>query len=273
MVKFAHSIFALPFAFMGAFLAARGFPPLVVCCWIVAAMVGARSAAMSFNRLADVRFDATNPRTRNRQLVTGELGKGEVIVFTILSSGLFLLAAWMLNTLAFTLAVPALLVLFFYSFTKRFSVFSHLVLGICLGATPVAGWIAVSGEISAVSLVLGAGVCLWVTGFDIIYSCQDFDHDRREGLHSLPARAGMAAALNVSRVIHGLAFALFCLVGFMASLAWPYWVGLAPVLGSLALQHAMVKPHDLSRVNLSFFTANGIISLVMAAATATACLI
>ena len=273
MIKISHSIFALPFAFMGAFLAARGLPPLPVCCWSVAAMVGARSAAMSFNRLADARYDATNPRTERRHLVTGELRKGEVIVFTLLSSGLFLLAAFCLNTLAFTLAVPVLLILFFYSYTKRFTIFSHLVLGLCLGATPVAGWIAVTGEFGGLSFVLGAGVCLWVTGFDIIYACQDVEHDRKEGLFSLPSRAGVAAALRVSAVLHGAAFCIFCIVGYAADLPWPYWAGLVPVLVSLVLQHAIVKPDDLSRVTLSFFTANGIISLVMAAATATACLI
>jgi len=273
MIKFEHSLFALPFAFMGAFFAAEGLPPLRLCGWILLAMVGARSAAMAFNRLADARLDATNPRTQGRALVTGALGKGEVAVFTAVSAGVFILAAAMLNTLAFVLSYPVLVLLFFYSFSKRFTLFSHAILGLCLGLSAPGGWIAVTGSFGVPPLVLGLGVCLWVAGFDLIYACQDVDHDRREGLHSLPARFSIKATLVVSALLHAIAYGLFCWAGSMTGLAWPYWVGMGVVLVSLVVQHAIVRPGDLSRVNVSFFTANGIISVVMAAATLAAFLV
>jgi len=233
-------------------------------------MVGARSAAMAFNRLADADLDAANPRTAGRALATGTLKKGEVLLFTALSAVLFVFAASMLNRLAFILSVPALGVLFFYSYTKRFTFLSHIVLGLCLGFAAPAGWIAVTGAMGAPSLVLGLGVCFWVAGFDVIYACQDTEHDRRKGLHSLPARAGIRKALVVSAGLHAAAFGLFCLTGTMARLGWPYWAGLAVVAVSLVIQHAIVRPNDLSRVNASFFTANGVISVVMAAGTLAA---
>jgi len=267
MIKFEHSLFALPFAFMGAFLAARGLPRGGTCLWILLAMVGARSAAMAFNRLVDVRYDATNPRTQQRALVTGMLRKKEVVLFILASTALFFLSAAMLNTLALLLSPPALALLFFYSYTKRFTSLAHLVLGVCLGLTPPAGWIAVTGDISLSSLLLGIGVCFWVAGFDLIYACQDVDHDRREGLHSVPATFGIAATLAASVAVHVAAFALFVAVGQIAALAWPYWVGVGIVLVSLVVQHAIVRPGDLSRVNAAFFTSNGVISLIMAAAT------
>jgi len=277
MIRFEHSVFALPFAFMGALLgAAPDEPSLPSCAWILLAMVGARSAAMAFNRLVDAPFDATNPRTRARALVTGALRKGEVILFTANSAALFLFAAAMLNRLALILAFPALAVLFLYSYTKRFTTLSHLVLGICLGATPLAGWVAVTGSLraeplflglSAVPAVLGLGVCFWVTGFDLIYACQDVDHDKREGLFSIPARLGVTAALVLSASYHALSFALFCLTGALAELGYAYWAGMMIVLVSLVVQHAIVRPGDLSKVRASFFTANGVISLAMALAT------
>lgn len=273
MIKFEHSIFALPFAFMGSFFAAEGLPPAAKCGWILLAMVGARSAAMAFNRIADIRIDATNPRTSNRALVTGELKKGEVAVFTAVSAALFVFAAAMLNPLAFGLSFPALVLLLFYSYTKRFTSLAHLVLGLCLGLAAPAGWIAVTGTVGGLSLLLGLGVTFWVAGFDLIYACQDVNHDRKEMLHSLPSRFSIKTALIVSVLAHVIAFGLFCAVGALGGLAWPFWAGLGLVLASLVWQHAIVKPSDLSRINASFFTANGIISVVMAAATLAAYLV
>jgi 4-hydroxybenzoate polyprenyltransferase len=267
MIKFEHSIFALPFAFMGAFFASRGLPSLACSGWILLAMVGARSAAMAFNRIVDARFDASNPRTAGRALVTGALKKGEVVLFTLASAALFVFAAAMLNRLAFILSFPALAVLFFYSYTKRFTLLAHLVLGVCLGFAAPAGWIAVTGTVGTPSLVLGLGVALWVAGFDLIYACQDVAHDRLLGLHSLPARFGLKPTLVMSALLHAAAFALFCLAGAQLDLAWPYWIGQGAVFVSLVIQHAIVKPGDLSKINAAFFTSNGIISLVMAAAT------
>jgi len=271
MIKFEHSIFALPFAFMGAFLAAEGIPDLAVCGWILLAMVSARSAAMAFNRLVDAGYDATNPRTSMRALVTGALGRGEVVVFTLVTSALFVFAAAMLNTFALVGALPVLAFLLLYSYTKRFTLLAHFVLGFCLGFAVPGGWIAVTGSLSALPLYLGLGVSFWVTGFDLIYACQDVDHDRREGLHSLPARFTIKTALILSALLHVGAFGILCAVGFIATLAWPYWMGLIVVLVSLVWQHAIVRPGDLSRVNAAFFTANGIISVVMALGTLGAC--
>lgn len=267
MIKFEHSIFALPFAFMGAFLAARGVPDLAACGWILLAMVSARSAAMAFNRLVDAGYDATNPRTRMRALVTGSLRKGEVILFTLVSSALFVFAAAMLNTFALAAALPVLVFLLLYSYTKRFTILAHFVLGFCLGFAVPGGWIAVTGSLGPVALYLGLGVSFWVTGFDLIYACQDVDHDRREGLHSLPARFTIKTALVLSVVLHVAAFGVFCIVGILAALAWPFWAGLGVVFVSLLWQHTIIRPGDLSRVNAAFFTANGIISVIMAAGT------
>ena len=273
MIKFEHSIFALPFAFMGAFLAAEGFPDWAVCGWILLAMVSARSAAMAFNRLVDVRYDATNPRTNMRALVTGSLRKREVVLFTIVSAALFVLAAAMLNTFALAAALPLLAFLFLYSYTKRFTILAHFVLGFCLGFALTGGWIAVTGSVSPIALYLGLGVSFWVSGFDLIYACQDVDHDRNEGLHSLPARFSIRAALVLSGFMHVAAFGVFCAVGILAELEWPFWAGLGVVLVSLVWQHAIVRPGDLSRVNAAFFTANGIISVVMAVGTLGAFLV
>ncbi|MFH1999371.1 MAG: UbiA-like polyprenyltransferase [Planctomycetota bacterium] len=267
MIKIEHTLFALPFAFMGAILAEGGLPGPGVCFWVLVAMFGGRSAAMSFNRIVDAELDARNPRTWSRALPAGLLKKGEVLLFTLASSALLLAAAWMLNPLSFALAFPVLLVLFSYSYTKRFTWACHFVLGLCLGMTPLAGWIAVKGTIELLPVLLSLGVLSWTAGFDLIYACQDYDVDRRDGLFSVPVRFGIRKALIFSGLLHGVTILFFCAVGFVAGLSWPYWLALGVVLVFLAYEHAIVSPSDLSKVNLAFFTANGMISMAMALGT------
>jgi 4-hydroxybenzoate polyprenyltransferase len=267
MIKIEHTLFALPFAFMGAFLAARGLPKAGTCGWILVAMVGARSAAMAFNRLVDSEIDARNPRTLNRALPRGLLKKGEVILFIWVAAGLFLWAAAMLNLLSFILAWPVLGVLFLYSYTKRFTWGSHFILGFCLGMTPLAGWIAVIGTFDLLPVLLSLGVLCWTAGFDLIYACQDYEVDRKQDLYSIPARFGIRGALILSALLHVFTALSFCTVGWLGGLAWPFWAALVLTLICLAYEHAIVKPSDLSRVNLAFFTANGIVSMAMAAGT------
>lgn len=267
MIKIEHTIFALPFACMGAFLAAGGLPSLWTCFWIVVAMVGGRSAAMAFNRLADAEIDGRNPRTSNRALPMGLLRKGEVALFTLVSAALLLVAAWMLNPLSFILAWPVLLILLGYSYTKRYTWLAHFVLGFCLGMTPLAGWVAVKGTIELVPVLFSLGVLFWTAGFDVIYACQDHEVDRREGLFSIPVRFGIRGALAISAILHVVTAAFFCSAGILAGLAWPYWAAFALTLAFLAYEHAIVKPSDLSRVNMAFFMANGLVSIVMATGT------
>ena len=267
MIKIEHTLFALPFAAMGAFLAAEGLPDGRTCFWILVAMVGGRTAAMTFNRIADAEIDGRNPRTRTRALPRGIVQRAEAGLFALAAAALFLLAAAMLNRLCILLAGPVLAVLLLYSYTKRFTALSHLVLGLCLGFTPLAGWIAVRGAFHLVPALLGAGVVFWTAGFDVIYACQDVEVDRREGLRSIPARFGVPGALTLSAVFHVLAAGLFLAAGLAARLAWPYWTALGLAGGALLYQHLIVKPGDLSRVNTAFFTANGFVSMVLAAGT------
>jgi 4-hydroxybenzoate polyprenyltransferase len=262
MIKFEHSVFALPFALTGAMLAARGWPRWQQVFWIVVAMGGARSAAMTFNRIADLKFDALNPRTRMRALPSGHLSLGFAAGFTVVSGALLVLAAYELNPLAFKLSPVAIVILLGYSFTKRFTVISHLVLGFCLGMSPIAAWIALRGDLSASVLLLGAAVTLWVAGFDIIYACQDVEFDHALGLHSIPKRYGIAAALYASAALHVLMLALLLAVARMEHLGWVAFVGLLAVAALLAYEHALVKPSDLSCLNAAFFTVNGYISLL-----------
>jgi 4-hydroxybenzoate polyprenyltransferase len=262
MIKFEHSIFALPFALTGALLARRGWPTWRELTWLVVAMVGARSAAMSFNRLADLRFDALNPRTRMRALPAGHLSAGFVAGFTAASCALLLVAAFELNPLAFKLSPLALFLILGYSYTKRFTWLSHFVLGACLGASPVAAWIALRGDLKAGVVILGAAVMLWVAGFDILYACQDVEFDRQHGLESIPCRFGVPAALYTSVALHMLMLALLVAVARMENLKWVAGLGLAAVAALLAYEHALVKPSDLSRINAAFFTVNGYISLL-----------
>lgn len=263
MIKIEHTLFALPFAFLGAVLAARGLPTAWQVLWIVVAMAGARSAAMAFNRIADRSFDARNPRTASRALPAGLLSVGFVWAFTIAAAGLFLLAAAMLNRLTLILAPVALACVLLYSLTKRWTQFSHLVLGACLSIAPTGAWIAVRGEIgSAVPLLLSLVVLLWTAGFDVLYACQDYDFDREQGLHSIPSAFGIASALWIARVLHGLMLLLLVALMALFSLGTLAMAGLAVVGLLLVYEHALVSPRDLSRLNAAFFTLNGVISLV-----------
>jgi len=262
MIKFEHSVFALPFALTGAMLAARGLPSGRQLFWILVAMVGARSAAMAFNRIADLRLDAANQRTASRALPAGLLSPRFAVAFTAVSSALLVLAAYQLNPLCFKLSPVALALVFFYSYTKRFTAWSHLVLGLCLGIAPAAAWIAVRGTLDWAILLLSAAVALWTAGFDIIYACQDVDFDRRAGLFSLPLRLGVQRALQLSSVFHALMLALLCALVAVEGLGWISLLGLTVVAALLAYEHHLVKPDDLSKVNAAFFTVNGYISVL-----------
>jgi 4-hydroxybenzoate polyprenyltransferase len=265
MIKFEHSVFALPFALVGALLAARaggGLPTWRQILWIVVAMVAARSAAMTMNRIADVEYDRRNPRTANRALPAGELSLGFASAFTALASAVLVIAAWQLNRLALELSPVALAILFFYSYTKRFTSWSHFVLGFCLGISPAAAWIAIRGSLDARMLILCAAVTLWVGGFDVLYACQDVEFDRAAGLHSIPKKLGIAKALVFARVMHVVMVALLAWLAWSFHLAWPAWAGIAVVAALLAYEHSLVKPNDLSKMNAAFFAVNGYISLL-----------
>ena len=263
MIKIEHTLFALPFAFLGAVAAARGIPSGWTIFWITMAMVGARSAAMAFNRLVDRRYDAENPRTATRALPAGLVGVGFVRAFTAASVALFLVAAAMLNWLALALAPVALLSVLGYSYTKRFTPLSHVALGWALSIAPAGAWIAVRGDLGPEPLLLSAAVMLWTAGFDILYACQDADFDRRAGLYSIPSRLGVARALWVARGLHVLMFA--ALVAFYL-LSGSGALGLAGVLATGALlvyQHAIVRANDLSRLDAAFFTTNAFVSVIL----------
>jgi 4-hydroxybenzoate polyprenyltransferase len=269
MIKIEHTLFALPFALLGAVLAARGLPPLSQLAWITAAMVGARSAAMAFNRLADRAIDAANPRTSMRAIPAGLLSAQFVAAFTVASSALFFLAAFMLNRLTLLLSPVALASVLLYSYTKRFTSLSHLALGWCLAIAPTGAWIAVRGALdSPVPLLLSLAVMLWTAGFDIIYACQDYDFDVRSGLHSIPQRLGVARALVIARLLHVLMFAALVAVYVLAGLRWPGLAGLVVTGALLVYQHSIVRADDLSRLNAAFFTTNATVSVILFAAVA-----
>jgi 4-hydroxybenzoate polyprenyltransferase len=262
MIKWEHSIFALPFALTGAVLAAHGWPSLPVLGWIVVCMVSARSAAMAFNRLADATLDAANPRTARRALPAEELSPGFVAAFTVIASCVFLFAAAMLNRLTLELAPLALAVVLAYSYMKRITRWSHLVLGLALGIAPSAAWIAVRGSYDPRALLLTGIVILWVGGFDILYACQDFEHDRKAGLFSLPATVGIEVAFWIARAMHlGMLVLLFAML-HVFGLGAIALVGMCLVAVLLAYEHSIVNPRNLSRMNAAFFTLNGIISVV-----------
>ena len=274
MVKFSHSIFALPFALSGAALAAAetgiGWRQVF---WIVVAMVGARNAAMGFNRLADHRLDAINPRTAERELPRGRLSRGAVWAFTLVLAALFVLAAFMLNPLCGWLSPLALAIIFGYSFTKRFTWASHLVLGLSLAIAPVGGWLAVSGKFSWVAWLLGAAVLFWVAGFDVVYACQDVDFDNRHGLLSIPASFGVPRALLLARLFHIGALAALAGVGWLAALHPVYWLGWLTIGLLLAWEHRLVRADDLSRIGVAFFNMNGVISVLYLAVVLIAVLL
>ena len=266
MIKFEHSVFALPFALTGALLAARAqfhaWPTLRQIAWIVVAMVAARSAAMTINRIVDLRYDRENPRTKMRALATGALSVQFAWLFTIAAVVIFFVAAWQLNPLALKLAPVALAILFLYSFTKRFTNWSHLFLGFALGVSPAAAWIAVTGGLDWRVLILCAAVTLWVGGFDVLYACQDVDYDQRAGLFSVPKRFGIARALQISRAMHVLVVALLSWLAFSFGLPWPAWAGIAVVAALLAYEHSLVRADDLSKLDAAFFAVNGYISML-----------
>ena len=270
MIKLSHSVFALPFALAAAFLAAGGAPSPRQVLWILVAMVGARSAAMGFNRLADHELDAKNPRTASRELPAGLLSRREVWAFVLASAGALVAAAAMLNPLCLALSPVALLVVFGYSYTKRFTALSHLFLGLALAIAPVGAWLAVRGDFAWPPIVLGLAVLLWVAGFDTIYACQDAAHDRAVGLRSLPARWGVPRALAIARALHVAAVALLAGIYALVPLHTVYLAGVAAVAGLLAYEHSLVRHDDLSRVDAAFFTVNGWISIGYFACTLVA---
>ena len=268
MIKWEHSIFALPFALTGAVLAANGWPTGRVTLWIIVCMIAARSAAMAFNRLVDARLDAANPRTAQRALPAGSLSQGFVASFTVLMAVLFVYASSRLNLLTLELSPLALLVVLAYSYMKRITRWSHVVLGLALGIAPSAAWIAVRGSLSARIVVLTAIVILWVGGFDVLYACQDFEHDRRVGLKSVPQAFGLEKAFWIARSMHvGMVLLLFVLA-HLFGMGWIAGVGFGIVGALLLYEHLVISPSDLSRMNAAFFTLNGIISVVFFLAVA-----
>lgn len=264
MIKFEHTIFALPFAFLGAVLAADGIPTLRQIAWITVAMVGARSAAMTFNRIVDRELDAANPRTAGRELPSGKLSPGFAWTFLFASVGLFLLAAYSLNWLTFALSPVALLSVLGYSYAKRFTLFSHVLLGWALAISPTAAWIAVRGSIdSEVPLLLSLFVLMWTSGFDVLYACQDYDFDRKAGLRSIPARFGVPRSLWFARLFHLQAFIVLMLLLVFSGLGWPAAVGVGAVAALLVYQHTLISATDLSKMNAAFFTTNAFVSVIL----------
>jgi 4-hydroxybenzoate polyprenyltransferase len=263
MIKVEHTMFALPFAFLGAFFAARGIPRAAQIGWILLAMISARSAAMAFNRLVDLPFDAINPRTATRALPKKLLSRGSVVLFIVVSAGVFIYAAAMLNPLAFKLSPVALGIVLSYSYTKRFTWWTHMFLGLSLGCAPIGAWIAIRGNLSAVPLLLGSAVVLWVAGFDIIYSCQDLEFDTKQPLYSIPKRFGIAGALWISAGVHIVMVVLLAYLFWRENLGVISFSGLGIVALLLAYEHSLVKPSDLSRVNAAFFTVNGWVSVLL----------
>jgi len=263
MIKWEHSFLTLPFGLTGAVIAANGVPRLRTLLWICVAMVAARSAAMAFNRLVDADIDALNPRTSGRAIPAGLLTPAFVTGFVLLSSALLIFAAWMLNPLAFRLSPLALAIVCGYSYTKRFTRWAHVFLGLAMGIAPAAAWVAVCGTLDARILTLTAAVMFWGAGFDILYSCQDYAHDLACGLHSVPRAFGIAGALRLARVFHLIAFAFFAWMLASFSLGWIATAGIAITALALVYEHSLVSADDLSRLNAAFFTTNGFISMLI----------
>jgi 4-hydroxybenzoate polyprenyltransferase len=264
MIKFEHTLFALPFAFLGAVLAADGLPTWWQVLWITMAMVGARSAAMTFNRIIDRDIDAKNPRTASRELPSGKLSMKFAWLFLIASVVLFLVAAYSLNWLTFALSPVALASILGYSLAKRFTAFAHLILGWSLAISPTAAWIAVRGEIdSGVPILLSLMVMMWTAGFDVLYACQDQEFDRKAGLHSVPARFGIKTSLWIARLFHFQAFVVLLLLYAATDLGWPALLGVIAVGVLLIYQHSLVRADDLSRMNRAFFTTNAFVSVIL----------
>jgi 4-hydroxybenzoate polyprenyltransferase len=266
-IKFEHTVFALPFAYIAMVLAAGGWPGWWTIGWVTAAMVGARTCAMAVNRVVDRAIDARNPRTANRHLPAGLLTPAQMTVFAAAGAALMFVSAWMLNPLAFALAPLALVFLVGYSYTKYFTWTSHWILGFTDGIAAAGGWIAVRGEIDLPALVLWFALTVWIAGFDVIYACQDIDFDRDHGLSSVPARFGPGTALTIARVNHVLTAIALAALGWMVALGPIYWVGWTAVVGLLLYEHSLVTPHDFSRVNVAFFNVNGYIAVIVFLAT------
>ena len=263
MIKFEHTVFALPFAFTGALLALDGLPSLEQVIWIIAAMVGARSAAMGFNRWADRDIDSENPRTKTRALPLGLVTPAQVLAFIIVSSGLLVLAAYMLNPLSFTLAPVALAIVFFYSYTKRFTFLSHAFLGLAISGAPMGAWIAVTGRFEFPALVLGVAVLFWLVGFDILYALQDVEFDQKAGLHSVPQRFGVRTSLLISRTAHLVTMLCLFWVYVLLPVGLVYLLGVLVAMGLIIYEHSLVKESDLSKLNIAFFNMNGYISVTI----------
>jgi len=263
MIKFEHSVFALPFALISMLLAAHGIPSLRVIVLIVLACVFARSAAMAFNRIVDLDYDRQNPRTRTRALPTGKLSLTFTWGFVALMALLFIFCASQLNQLTFALSPVALIIILGYSYTKRVTIYSHFILGLALSLAPIGAWVAVRGAFAVPPLVLGLGVLLWTAGFDILYACQDYDIDVKLSILSIPQRLGIPAALRVARLAHAGAFCSFLMVYFLSTLSWFFLFGVLVTGGLLLYEHNLVSPRDLSRINTAFFTVNGLISVFL----------
>ncbi len=263
MIKFEHTLFALPFAFTGALLAARGIPPGRTILWIIVAMIGARSAAMGFNRWADRKIDAENPRTKDRALPKGLVTPAQVIVFTAVSAAVLIFAAYKLNPLSFSLSPVALAVVFFYSYTKRFTFLSHAFLGLGISGAPVGAWIAVTGKFELPALVLGLAVLFWLLGFDVLYALQDMEFDRSKGLHSIPQRFGIRRSLWISRASHAVTMAALFSLAWLLSLGWLYIAGVFVSLCLMVYEHTLVRENDLSKLNFAFFNMNANISIAI----------
>ena len=263
MIKLEHSLFALPFAFVGMFLAANGMPSWNVILWVVVAMVGARSAAMGLNRYADAEIDARNPRTASREIPAGNISKKSTIFYIILSLAVYFLAALMLNRLTAILSPIPILIFILYAYAKRFTNFCHIILGIALGLAPVCAWIAVTGTINLPPFILGGAIILWVAGFDILYAIQDIEYDRKEGLHSIPAVFGVSGSLIIAKLLHFAAFFLFILLMAFTNLGYIYLAGVLISGALMAYEHSLVSKDDLSKLNMAFFNMNAYISITI----------
>ena len=263
MIKFEHSVFALPFAYFGAFLSEKKVPNLVTMIWITVAMVGARSFAMALNRIIDIEIDRRNPRTADRALPKGILSVRKTILFSVISLGAFLLAVYNLSPICRYLWPIVIIPFVVYPYTKRFTWLSHFVLGLCLGLAPVGAWIAITNSISTDPFLIGAAVLFWVAGFDILYAIQDVDFDLRHKLYSIPARFGIKASLVITRLLHLISIALLVWLGSRLNLGLFYFIGILVTAFLLAYENSLIRPDDLSRLNVAFFTVNGIISVIM----------
>jgi 4-hydroxybenzoate polyprenyltransferase len=271
MIKFEHTLFALPFAFLGAIMAANGLPTWRQMLWITVAMIGARSAAMTFNRIVDRDIDARNPRTARRELPTGKLSVGFAWTFLYVSIGVFILASYMLNRMTFALSPVALLFVLGYSYAKRFTSLAHVLLGLALCISPSAAWIAVRGNlVDEVPILLSLFVLMWTAGFDVLYACQDYEYDRKAGLRSIPARYGIARALWISRLFHFQAFIVLVVLWLVTGFGWVALAGIGLVAALFVYQHTLIKPNDLSKMNAAFFTTNAFVSVILLATFGTA---